>query len=87
MAENKIKVKTKFKTPKAPNFPNAKTNKTPVISSTKGYLKEIGERQARQRPLSKIKENRGRLSNQAIFFLHFGQNERGRRTEIPRGRR
>jgi hypothetical protein len=40
-----------------------------------GYLIEINFLQLLHLHLSKIKESRGILSNQEIFFLHLGQNE------------
>lgn len=52
------------------------TNNSPVTNSTAGYCHEIPASHCRHLPLSQTKLNTGKLSYQAIGFLHLGQYDR-----------
>lgn len=62
-------------------------NPKPVESSINGYRQDIFLLQPRHFPFRRIKENKGILSYQAIFFLQCGQNERPLKTLSPLGAR
>ena len=68
-------------------FRNNKTNKDPVINSTKGYFKEIFALHFEQRPRKNKNEKSGINSHQTNCFLHFGQNERPFEILSPLGKR
>ena len=52
-----------------------------------GYIIEIDSSQQRQRPRNATQLRMGTFSNQASWFPHCGQRERGRNTERSAGQR
>jgi hypothetical protein len=84
----RINARNRQQTTKVEDQPNriqAATKRAAVAASTNGYWKEMRWWQARQRPLRSKKLKTGMLSPAEIGFEQFGQRERGRITDNPRG--